>query len=226
MSHDTFDLRRFSGKVPLFPLPGSVLFPGTLLPFHIFEPRYRRMIREVAPRERLIGVALFRPGWEADYQGRPPVRDVVGIGRIVRLQRLAAGRFNIVLEGLFRGRIRSEEPVGMHPYRVALIEPLIDVPPGHEGHERAQLLASFERYRKVRFASPAVMAPEANLPLGALAFQIAAISDLDAESKQKVLEADAAEERARVLADLLDARRRSLAALQRRLIIPRDVSWN
>src|SRR6187399_2481527 len=55
--------------LPLFPLPNVVLFPGVLLPLHIFEPRYRAMIGDALRGDRRIGMVLLRPGWESGYQG-------------------------------------------------------------------------------------------------------------------------------------------------------------
>ena len=59
--------------LPLFPLPNVVLFPNVFLPLHIFEPRYRAMVADALKGDRLIGMVLLRPGWESDYEGRPPV---------------------------------------------------------------------------------------------------------------------------------------------------------
>ena len=65
-----FDL----GSLPLFPLPGLVLFPGTVLPLHLFEPRYRTLIADclAGPSQRIV-IAQLKPGWRGDYEGRPPI---------------------------------------------------------------------------------------------------------------------------------------------------------
>jgi uncharacterized protein len=226
MSDDEFDLRAFSGRVPLFPLPNVVLFPGAVLPLRIFEPRYRRMLRDALANERLIGMALLRPGWEADYQGRPPIFEVAGVGRIAKAERLATGTFNVVLEGLFRGRIEQEESRTELPYRVARIAPLVDDPGAEEERDRRKLVTAFERFDAVRLGTQ--KRPELDLeqPLGALAFRIAALSDVEALGKQQVLEAPDPLARARVVARLLESRARALGLLRRRLVIPRDTSWN
>lgn len=105
-------------RLPIFPLPGVVLFPGTLLPLHIFEPRYRAMVSDALAGERLIGMAMLDPTRSA--AGVPPILPVGGAGRIVEEERLEDGRFNIVLEGVWRYRILREEPSA--PYRVASVE--------------------------------------------------------------------------------------------------------
>ncbi len=53
--------------IPLFPLPNVVLFPNVFLPLHIFEARYRAMVRDALAGDRMIGMVLLRPGFEADY---------------------------------------------------------------------------------------------------------------------------------------------------------------
>jgi len=106
--------------LPLFPLPGVVLFPGTLLPLHIFEPRYRAMVADVLAGERMIGMAMIDPA--GPFGDRPPVLPVGGAGRIVEQERLEDGRFNIILEGTGRFRILGERPSG--PYRIASVDPL------------------------------------------------------------------------------------------------------
>lgn len=98
----------FEGAVPIFPLPNAVLFPGILLPLHIFEPRYREMVGDALIGNKLIAMALLRPGWENDYYGRPEVFSMICIGRIMNEQRLPDGRYNLMLYGLKRARIVEE----------------------------------------------------------------------------------------------------------------------
>ena len=62
-----------SFEVPLFPLPNIVLLPGMVLPLHIFEPRYRKMLADALAGERLIARANLMDGWQSDYLGKPPV---------------------------------------------------------------------------------------------------------------------------------------------------------
>jgi uncharacterized protein len=102
-------MKRWS-KLPIFPLPGVQLFPHALLPLHVFEPRYRDLVRDVMAGERLIAIASFEPGYEAEYHGRPAVRPIIGVGAVVGHEPLGDGRANIVLRGLARGRIERELP--------------------------------------------------------------------------------------------------------------------
>ena len=59
--------------IPIFPLPDVMLFPGATRPLHIFEARYREMVADALEGDRLIGMVMLQPGYEADYEGRPPV---------------------------------------------------------------------------------------------------------------------------------------------------------
>jgi Lon protease-like protein len=113
-------------RIPIFPLPEVVFFPQTVLPLHVFEPRYRQMITDCLAGDRWMGVVMLRSGWEKDYQGRPPVYEVAGAGEIIQAEMLTDGRYNILLDGRTRVRIRSEEPPGGCLYRVARAERLED----------------------------------------------------------------------------------------------------
>ena len=75
-------------SIPLFPLPNVVLFPNVFLPLHIFELRFREMVTDALHSDRIIGMALLRPGWEEDYEGRPPVYSVGCAGLITNFEQL------------------------------------------------------------------------------------------------------------------------------------------
>src|SRR3954464_831871 len=112
--------------LPLFPLPNVVLFPNVVLPLHIFEPRYREPLADAVKGGRMIGMVLLRPGWDRDYEGRPPVYPVGCSGVLTHNERLADGRYNIVLRGMERFRIVEEDHT--LSYRRAVVEPLRDAP--------------------------------------------------------------------------------------------------
>lgn len=119
-------------EIPIFPLPDVVFFPETLLPLHVFEPRYREMVAECLAGDRRLAVVMLRPGWEKDYHGRPPVCAVAGVGEIIHVEKLVDGRYNILLDGRMRIRIEAEVPTD-RAYRIARARPLADVFPagGH-----------------------------------------------------------------------------------------------
>jgi Lon protease-like protein len=113
-----------SELLPLFPLPKVVLFPNVFLPLHIFEPRYRDMVADALRADRLIGMVLLRPGWDRDYDGRPPVYPIGSSGVITHVETLPDGRYNIVLRGLERFRILEED--NSRSYRLGVVEPWLD----------------------------------------------------------------------------------------------------
>jgi len=97
-------------SIPLFPLPGMVFIPYTVLPLHVFEARYRDLVDDAMNGNRYLAVPRLRPGWESNYESAPPTFEVAGFGKILRYEPLADGRANIVLLGLGRMRIRGERP--------------------------------------------------------------------------------------------------------------------
>ncbi|MGE0791602.1 MAG: LON peptidase substrate-binding domain-containing protein [Sandaracinaceae bacterium] len=105
--------------LPVFPLPNVVLFPGADLSLHLFEPRYRAMMeRCVSDGPMAMAIARLRPGYEADYEGHPPIEPIAGGGRIMDWRRRPDGRFDLLLRGV--GRLSLEEiPRERDEYRVA-----------------------------------------------------------------------------------------------------------
>ncbi len=94
--------------IPVFPLPNVVLFPKIQLPLHIFEPRYRDMVRDAMAGERLIGMALLKGDWEKEYYGNPAICRIGCVGKIVGHTPLPDGRSNILLYGLTEYEIARE----------------------------------------------------------------------------------------------------------------------
>ena len=125
--HPPLDPSAFAA-VPLFPLPRVVFFPDTLLPLHVFEPRYRELVSDAIDGAGLVAVPLLAAGWESAYTGSPAVHPICGLGMIVRRQALPDGRSNVVLLGRARVRIVDELEVST-PYRQARVEPLPAVEP-------------------------------------------------------------------------------------------------
>ncbi len=117
-------------RISVFPLPDVVFFPETVLPLHVFEPRYRRMVADCLAGDGRLAVAMLKPGWERNYEDRPPIHEIAGAGEILQAQALPDGRFNILLDGRMRIRVEEEEPPADRPYRVVRAQPLPDVLPG------------------------------------------------------------------------------------------------
>lgn len=175
-------------RIPLFPLPGVVLLPGTLLPLHIFEPRYREMVADALSGNRVIGMAMLKPGFEED-EGASPVYEIGGAGEIIESEELEDGRYNILLEGKFRYRIVEESPAA--PYRVARVEEIASVPfSSAEEEARVADLAS-KVFAVVRPEIELPPLPEGDLSPERLASEIALRLRYRPEELQALLETNA-----------------------------------
>jgi len=118
----------------IFPLPDLTFFPHTLLPLHVFEARYRAMITDCLSRDRRLAVVGLKPGYEPVYDAKPAVYAVAGAGSIVRCERLATGRFNVLLRGEHRVHIEREVPTDTL-YRMVVATPLSEVGADRPGVE-------------------------------------------------------------------------------------------
>ncbi|MEM6795994.1 MAG: LON peptidase substrate-binding domain-containing protein [Acidobacteriota bacterium] len=150
--------------LPVFPLTGSLLLPGGLLPLHIFEPRYRHMVEDALEGSRHIGMVQPKTPNPADNRGdedeeeTPAPAGAVGIyevgcvGVIEQYQDLPFGRYLVVLQGVSRFRIQTELPQERGYRRVEadyagfendLVEEAVDIP-------REKLLAALRRFSDLR----------------------------------------------------------------------------
>lgn len=102
--------------VPMFPLPGVFLYPGAVMPLHIFEPRYRSMVDDLMDTSGRLVMATIRRRDRRDSAGAPTVCEIAGLGEIVGHERLPDGRFLIALLGL--ERVRIHEVDSPHLYRL------------------------------------------------------------------------------------------------------------
>ena len=112
--------------IPIFPLEDATLFPNASRPFHIFEPRYRAMVADALKGDRIIGMVTLKPGYEANYDGRPPIYAIGCAGVITGVDELPDGGFDIVLRGIVKFRVTGEDPG--RPYRIARVEALPEAP--------------------------------------------------------------------------------------------------
>jgi Lon protease-like protein len=191
-------------RVPVFPLAGALLFPGAQLPLHIFEPRYRAMVRDALGSDRLIGMIQPR------NQGDPPcLFDIGCLGRIAAAEELDDGRFNIVLEGLGRFRIAREAEVAT-PYRQVDADRSgfddSDEPEPLGLAQRAELEREARRYADALGYSVDWEAV-GRLDDEMLVNGIAQIAPLDVGSKQALLEAADIAERCDLLVQFMQFQR-------------------
>jgi uncharacterized protein len=188
--------------IPIFPLPNVVLFPNVFLPLHIFEPRYRQMVEAALAGDRILGMVLLRPGWEGDYEGRPPVYPIGCAGVITHAERLSDGRFNIVLRGMEKFRIASEDTGQL--YRVAQVVPVPEPSAESVRHEmrgerrRLETLLVPQPEGQGDPKVPSSMADED------LVNALAQYLEFDPVEKQALLERDGLLDRCRSLIELLE----------------------
>ncbi len=90
-------------RISIFPLPGAILFPGLQLPLHIFEPRYRALVKDALARDRRIGMIQPQRAEEG-----APLYQIGCLGKIGEVEALDDGRFNLILEGEARFRMVRE----------------------------------------------------------------------------------------------------------------------
>lgn len=128
-------------ELPIFPLPGVFLFPGCVMPLHVFEPRYRQMVADLLDRHGRLVMGTIVEG-QPDADATPRIHEVAGLGEIGRHEELADGRYLIWLIGL--ARVRIEEIPSDRLYRRVKIEPLEewDVPSEEESGVRARVQAA------------------------------------------------------------------------------------
>lgn len=192
--------------VPIFPLPDVTFFPRTLLPLHVFEARYRAMVMDSLARDRRLGVVKLRPGYEPTYHARPAVHPVCGMGQIVSWERLANGRYNILVRGDARVRIAHELPADTL-YRLARVTRLEDVGPVGDVAPALARMRAAARALLDALGRPADLLDTAlaeGQPSGAVADRVAAAVLPDATLRQELLETLDVDTRVARVADAIE----------------------
>jgi Lon protease-like protein len=192
-------------RVPLFPLAGAILFPRSQLPLHIFEPRYREMVRDAADGPGRI--AMIQPH-RLDDDNKAPLFAIGCVGEIVSVEELEDGRFNIVLLGSNRFRLLKETEVDA-AYRCAEVDITAfddEEPPPLSLGQRAEV------EREARRLGDAMglaidWAAVSRLDDEMLVNAIAQVAPFDVGAKQALLEQPSLDERADLLVQLMQFHR-------------------
>jgi Lon protease-like protein len=184
-------------EIPLFPLPSLVFFPGVMLPLHIFEERYKAMIRTCVQENAPFGVVLV----EGESESASTIRRVGVLGRVVQVERFDDGRMNILTEG--EARFRVVKFLGQHPHWRALVELLDDErEPEPVLESLGEQMASLylDAYRK-GLELTGKEGGELRLPTSPidLSYMVAYVLDMDLDAKQALLETTSGRERLRLL---------------------------
>jgi Lon protease-like protein len=196
--------------VPVFPLLGAMLLPRSVLPLHIFEPRYLAMVDAALSGTRMIGI--IQPEGEGGPTGSPlarsaPLRRVGCIGRITSFQEVDGGRYMIVLTGVARFTPAGETATDL-PFRSFRIDATAfadDLVTGHgeDDVDRDKLLDVFKRYLAARQMTTDWQAI-AKSPSETLVNALSMAGPFAPSEKQALLEASSLKERARVLITLAE----------------------
>lgn len=200
--------------VPVFPLPGVVLFPGVQIPLHVFELRYRTMVREALSAERVIALALLAPGWERDYHGSPEFHPLGCLARFEEVQWLPDDCYDLRVLGLSRvrlGRVVREFPYRAVRAQVLPQEPLAEDDPLVTLERRALLEASARLARVAAPESGPAGAPRGDLAFEPLVNTVCMGLAVEAEEKLALLAMDSVIARARRARETIEAQLRQAA---------------
>lgn len=191
-------------ELPIFPL-ATVLFPGVPLPLHIFEPRYRKMLRDVQVANNLFGISYFDATENPLH--RPPVGHIGCATEVAQFETLNDGRSNILTVGVVRYQI-EEYIEADEPYLVARVSFFEDDPEDKdELAARAREVTSL--FARIANAVRKLNDERASLPQlpdvepERLSFMIAAAMEMEAEAKYEMLEMRSTLERLARIRDLL-----------------------
>jgi len=195
--------------IPVFPLPDVVLFPGVFLPLHIFEVRYREMVKDCLAGDRLIGVSLLRPGWDHDTAGRPAIYPVGCVGLVSHVEELSDGRYYLVLRGVEKFRVVREE-ASARAYRRASVD-YVEERMSAADHETVRR----QRHQLERLLTSVADVPDqpfpSNLSDEEVINALAQYLDLEPIERQALLEQDGVARRCGALIELLEMKEMSVS---------------
>lgn len=188
-------------RLPLFPLASVVLFPDSVVPLHVFEPRYRQLTADVLAGDRLIGMIAVHPDHAHEMAGDPALYSVGCAGFLTDHRKLADGRYHILLRGTNRFRILQEPPRPEDRlYREAEVEELEDSVGDRERAEaaRARVITQLEQVAGRSLGEAATAFDPGRLAALELRRFVGGVCQavgLPTPEKQSLLEADDLDER-------------------------------
>jgi uncharacterized protein len=206
----SFSAEKFSGVARLFPLPNLVVFPHVMQPLHVFEPRYRALVDEALNGDGLIAMAILAPGWEKDYEGRPPIRSMACLCKVATHQRNEEGNYNLLLLGIKRIEIVSELSPSK-PFREANVRLCHDDYPEESAPARARqqrrLLETFKQSlpKLAETSEDLDQLLAKHVPLGMLTDIVAYTLDLGLSRKEQLLSETNVDRRVQLLFDFLSS---------------------
>jgi uncharacterized protein len=203
-------------EVPLFPL-NSVVFPGVVTPLHIFEERYRALVRELVGIEtvfdRVFGIIAIREGYEVGDHGMQSAHRVGTLVQLTEVEPYDDGRFDIQVIG--RQRLRVTESDNSGPFLRGEVDLLPDSEEPEALAEAQRTMSTFEVYREAlsEMRGGPVLAGELPSDPAYLSYALASTCLLTLPQRQALLEADSAKERLGMLRRTLHEEMRAMRAL-------------
>tara|TARA_B100001146_G_C16123304_1_gene408997 strand:+ start:67 stop:744 length:678 start_codon:yes stop_codon:yes gene_type:complete len=197
-------LKGFTGTTPIFPLPNIVFYPKTFFPLHIFEPRYRQMVTDAENGEKMICMALLKPGNEEDYEGAPPIHTIGTLGYMEFKNDRSDETSDILLVGV--SKVKISEVESNHGYRIADLDPISE----SIGEEDTELLKEkvFRGFERMSAQSGILQIPKQfrdvidfEMAVNFLASHL----PIEGEEKQKMLELDDVSLRAKILVQFMES---------------------
>lgn len=192
-------------SVPVFPLPGLVLFPHVVVPLRVFEHRYRTMVRDALAADRTIAMALLKPGWDADYAGSPEFHPLLCLARIEDAQWTPDDCYRLQVKGTERAA--TKRVTREFPYRAVTVEARPQHPLAEDDplvlFERQTLAAHFARLAAALGRDPG---ETEGLPFEALVNMACTLAPIAPATKLALLDEDSVFERSVRLRECMEKR--------------------
>jgi Lon protease-like protein len=204
-------------RVPIFPLPDTVFFPGAVLPLHVFEPRYRQLVADHVAGQRVMGVVLLQAGWQEDYFGAPSCFSVGCAGLMEDVVKLPDGRYTLKVAAQWK--IEVLRYVQTEPYRLAEVrelgereveESLVSVQ-----QAKVRLLGAYASLASALEGRPSnPFSFDSSLEYGRIVNMACMHLGIAAEEKQRLLELHDVEERGRRIIRMLEREHQRVLKVQ------------
>lgn len=190
----------------VFALPSAVLFPGATLPLHVFEPRYRALVRDAIAGDGIFAMALLKPGYEARYEDAPEIYPIGCAGRVGDVVPLPDGRYLLTLTGT--RRVQFLDKISQSPYRCHRVQYLDEHSPDESApvtrDAMLRLVSAHQQIVSILTGTSASSPILMSVPFAETVNRIAIGLDIDPAEKYRLLENGDLLARAETLVALLE----------------------
>jgi len=214
-------------EIPILPLTDTILFPRTLVPLRIVEPRYKQLVEDALKKDGEMGVLLLQPGWERDFADKSAVFSTGGMGVIVDHKEKADEELEVLIQGVHRFAV--EEHVQARPYRIARVRLLEEnIPPRSDIRKNSrQLIRYFREIARAADSHTSSLARLHRLDYQTLVNSICAWLTFSVYEKQRLLEVKDLRERGEMVLEILKGHVYDVRLISRfRHLQPADSRFN